>query len=165
MPTELWSETRRAATVPRLAGGKRTLGDKEEGHGEEEGENRAVVYMPGCAAGLLYSGPEQVPKRNTTEGRGPDLGFGDAVILLTGMDSGAPDGAGLPEPETLNQQLAGIDVSRAPCRDGARGPPGRAPRPLGQAARARAPPKRPAGRGLAPDRCRGHAAELRRSPP
>ncbi|CAK0869378.1 unnamed protein product, partial [Prorocentrum cordatum] len=96
-------------------------------------ENRAVVYMPGCAAGLLYSGPEQVPKRNTasrprlasslgrtrstglgeTEGRGPDLGFGDAVILLTGMDSGAPDGAGLPEPETLNQQLAGIDVSRA----------------------------------------------------
>ncbi|CAK0869372.1 unnamed protein product, partial [Prorocentrum cordatum] len=148
-------------------------------------ENRAVVYMPGCAAGLLYSGPEQVPKRNTasrprlasslgrtrstglgeTEGRGPDLGFGDAVILLTGMDSGAPDGAGLPEPETLNQQLAGIDVSRAPCRDGARGPPGRAPRPLGQAARARAPPKRPAGRGLAPDRCRGHAAELRRSPP
>ncbi|CAK0869384.1 unnamed protein product [Prorocentrum cordatum] len=28
-------------------------------------ENRAVVYMPGCAAGLLYSGPEQVPKRNT----------------------------------------------------------------------------------------------------
>ncbi|CAK0869367.1 unnamed protein product [Prorocentrum cordatum] len=70
MPTELWSETRRAATVPRLAGGKRTLGDKEEGHGEEEGEgrgseNRAVVYMPGCAAGLLYSGPEQVPKRNT----------------------------------------------------------------------------------------------------
>ncbi|CAK0869387.1 unnamed protein product [Prorocentrum cordatum] len=61
-------------------------------------ENRAVVYMPGCAAGLLYSGPEQVPKRNTasrprlasslgrtrstglgeTEGRGPDLGFGCA---------------------------------------------------------------------------------------
>ncbi|CAK0869385.1 unnamed protein product [Prorocentrum cordatum] len=67
MPTELWSETRRAATVPRLAGGKRTLGDKEEGHGEEGrgSENRAVVYMPGCAAGLLYSGPEQVPKRNT----------------------------------------------------------------------------------------------------